>query len=80
MPTDLRVRLEATATFWNHEHTLTWLLPLPAFEGENTQPWTPLEEQETKTARTEGPKISNVFTNTSDLDAVKHVKQGNHQF
>ena len=51
MPTDLRVRLEATATFWNHEHTLTWLLPLPAFEGENTQPWTPLEEQEKKTER-----------------------------
>jgi hypothetical protein len=27
-----------------------------------------------KTAQTEGPKISIVFTNTSDLDAVKHVK------
>ena len=48
LPTDLRVRLELRSTFWNHEHTLTWLLPLPAFEGENTQPWTPLEEQEKK--------------------------------
>lgn len=79
LPTDLRVRLELRSTFWNHEHTLTWFLPLPAFEGENTQPWTPLEEQEKKTARTAGPQISNVFRNTSDLDAVKHVKQRNHQ-
>ena len=31
LPTDLRVRLELRSTFWNHEHTLTWLLPLPAF-------------------------------------------------
>ena len=39
----------------------------------------PWRNKEKKTARTEGPKISNVFTNTSDLDAVKQVKQRNHQ-
>ena len=82
LPTDLRVRLELRSTFWNHGHTLTisyLASSIASFWRWKHSALDTLGGTRKKTAQTEGPKISNVFTNTSDLDAVKHVKQRNHQ-
>ena len=68
---------DSLTMFWNHQHTPTCGCHCPLLKV-HTCSHSALEtlwrNKKKDPARTESPKISNVFTNTSDLDAIKYVQ------